>query len=353
MKLRLNPSHCVQYYSKNSECKLCEEICPTNTIKIENSKVSIFQDECISCGGCVGVCPNEAMSLTNFDVTEFFFDFLSSSENTISCKTNFVCLSGLNVEYLVSMAFIKSGITLDLGHCESCDIKKNCFPQIEKNIKEANLVLTSLQKENIKSENLCLIKEDTSNRRGFFNVFNLKSAIKAKKSFDEAVDDNPLKEISTKLTKAIRDKTIPDKRKVLFTVLKKIKKPSIYESLNAEDISFTSSKVIDDSCDNCSICYRVCPTSALSSNQKGSKIFFDDLLCIKCKLCHDVCEKSSIDLKEINTKEFFEPSQKIIKEFKVIKCHECGNPFTYLGGEKICMRCQIEEEEAKELWGIS
>ena len=353
MKIKLNPSHCVKYYSKNSECKLCEDICPTDAVEVKSGEVSLFQNKCISCGGCVGVCPNEALTLTNFDITEFFFDFLSSSENAISCKSNFVCLSGLNVEYLTSMGFIKDDIMLDFGHCDSCDIKESCLPQIEKNIKEANIVLNSVGKNPIKSENLCLVREETSNRREFLNIFTLKSVVKAKKDFDEKVNDDPLKKITSQMTKAIKEKTIPNKRKVFFTVVKKLKKPEQYVSFNSDDISFTSSKVIDDSCDNCSICYRVCPTSALSSNKNGSKIYFDDLLCIKCKLCHDVCEKDSISLKEISNKEFFEPSQKVLQSFSVIKCHECGNPFTYLGGEKICLSCKIEEEDAKSLWGIS
>jgi len=353
LKIKLNPSHCVRYYSKNSQCDLCESICPTEAVKIEEAGVALYQDECVSCGGCVGVCPNEALSLTNFDVTEFFFEFLGGSENIISCKSNFVCLSGLNIEYLVALGLLKSDVVLDLGHCESCDINKSCFPQIERNIKEANLILQALDKSEIQSKNLCISKEEEPNRREFFNIFNLKSVVKAKKNFDESVSEKPLKKITNQLIKAIKDKTIPNKRKVLFTVLKKIKKPQSYTYLDRDEVSFTSAKIIDDSCDNCSICYRVCPTSALSSNQRGSKIFFDDLLCIKCRLCHDVCEKESISLKDVSTKEFFEPSQKLLKEFKVIKCHECGNPFSYLGGERICKRCKEEEEGAMELWGMN
>ena len=38
--------------------------------------------------------------------------------------------------------------------------------------------------------------------------------------------------------------------------------------------------------------------------------------------------------------------------FDVKRCDECDCLFVSLKGEKICHRCKIEEEEARELWGI-
>jgi len=32
--------------------------------------------------------------------------------------------------------------------------------------------------------------------------------------------------------------------------------------------------------------------------------------------------------------------------FDIKRCHECGANFTYRGGEQICPRCALEEEEA-------
>jgi len=38
--------------------------------------------------------------------------------------------------------------------------------------------------------------------------------------------------------------------------------------------------------------------------------------------------------------------------FDVMRCDESDGLFVSLKGEKICHRCKIEEEEARELWGI-
>lgn len=349
-KVRLAEGSCTRYYSKFSSCTLCHDICPTEAVECKESEVKISQDDCISCGACVGVCPNEALELTNFNVTDFFFDFLKSDEDVISCKTNFVCLAGLNVEYLMTFGLVKS-VTLDTGYCSECDIKDSCFPQIEKNIEEANRLLKSFGFKEIKAEEIKAKKEEKTNRREFFNIFSMKNIAKTKRNFDESLEENS--GISSEIIRAIKEKTLPNKRKILFTILNKIGKVKEYELFSADEISFTSSKYIDESCDNCSICYRVCPTSALSTNTKMSKIYFDDLMCIKCRLCHDVCEKESISLTSFDTKEFFEATQKELISFDIVRCNECGAFFTYKGGEKMCQRCKQEEEGALELWGLN
>jgi len=116
---------------------------------------------------------------------------------------------------------------------------------------------------------------------------------------------------------------------------------------------FISQKVIDkDTCTNCQMCYRICPTGALSSNAHGAFIAFDALACIKCKSCHDVCEPDSITLKPVfNIEQLFKPKQELLVKFSIKRCDECGMPFAYRGGEIMCDRCRVEEEEAHELWG--
>ncbi|BCD68422.1 4Fe-4S dicluster domain-containing protein [Nitratiruptor sp. YY09-18] len=352
--IQLNPASCVRYYAKSSECNKCEVICPTEAIKVAESAVNIYQNECIECGACMGVCPTEALSLNNFDVTEFFFDFIKSDESVISCKSNFLCLAALSVDHLLSLALVKDFV-LDIGHCATCDIKERCFVQIESNIAEANYVLSTISDKEIQAQKIGVTKEDQPNRREFFNIFTLKGAATLHKQVKEEIEalENPEIGLSSSHIQAIRQKNIPNKRKLLFTILKRMEKPAEYKYLENEYLSFTSDKVVDESCDNCSICYRVCPTQALSSDKRFSTIYFDPLLCVKCHLCHDVCEKGSIQITEyFDTKEFFEPEQKVLKKFKVIRCIDCGNPFTYFSGEQVCPRCKIEEEEAKSLWGI-
>ncbi len=343
----------MRYYSKRSECDKCEKICPTDAIKTQEGALAIMQQACIGCGGCVGVCPTEALELPNLNIAQFFFEQIKKEE-PLSCKTNFVCLAALHVEYLVAFGLVRD-LVLDTGHCKECDIASRCYPQIEANIDEANYVLQTIGGHKVEAKELGCKREEQPDRREFFSLFTLKGAMKVKSDFEEELEslENPSIALDDAQARAIRDKVLPNRRKLLFTLLKKVPKPQSYKYLENEFLTFTSAKRIDESCDNCSICYRICPTEALSSDAKGSRIFFDPLLCVRCHLCHDVCEKESITLAPyFDTKEFFEPQAHVLAQFIIARCEDCGNFFTYFGGEKVCQRCKIEEEEAKSLWGI-
>jgi len=353
MGLYFDVASCVRATSKFSNCTKCMDICPDSVSLVEN-----LPSFCVSTGveaaACVGVCPTEAFSLSDFSTTEFFFSFLESKVRLISPKFNVPCISVLSVEHLISLALVsKETIAIDLS---SYDDTSLLFEHIETTVEEANFILSSFSEKRLETNYVAKqeitekesSKESTS-RRSFLGNASLKGVIKHKKEFDDAVDADDLQkfEIDASVIAKIKDKQLPNKRKILFTALKKAGVPDAYEVLPQEEVSFTSQKFIDESCTNCQICYRICPTGALSSNGKFSLIHFDAMLCVKCRLCHDVCEPDSIQLQSgFEIKEFFEPTRRTLATFDIKRCNECGNNFTYTGGEQTCPRCLVEEEEA-------
>ena len=354
MRLHLDVTRCVRATSKFSECTKCVEA-TGGLVQIEEQLPTFAKGTGVEAAACLGSCPTEAFSLSDFSVTEFFFTFLDSKVRLISRKLNVPCLSVLSVEHLVSLALgTDETITLDLNDYEK---GSHLFNLIASRIEEANFVLSSFSDKQL-AVNIeeSLIEEDeqeeeeVSDRRSFLrNTASIKGVVKHKQEFENAVEAEELHhfEIDASMTQKIKDKHLPDKRKILFTMLKHAGKPEAYEVLAEEDISFVSQKFVDESCTNCQICYRICPTGALSSNGKFSLIHFDAMLCVKCHLCHDVCEPDSIQLQPgFEIKEFFEPTQRTLATFNIKRCNECGNPFTYLGGEQTCPRCMVEEEEA-------
>jgi ferredoxin len=249
-------------------------------------------------------------------------------------------------------------VQLDLGHCHNCEIRDPLFSQIEQNIEEANFILSSFGDKRLiidetgyqpeeKQE-----EEEATSRRSFLSNISLKGAVRQKEVFDQAVDADEKKhfDMDNSVIAGIKDKKLPNKRKILFTVLKRVQKPEQYEILPEEEVSFVSQKFVNENCNNCQVCYRICPTGALSSDGKFSLINFDAMLCVKCHLCHDVCEPDAIQLQNgFEIKEFFEPTQRTLATFNIKRCYECGSYFTYMGGEQVCPRCQLEEEEAMML----
>jgi ferredoxin len=307
----------------------------------------------VEAAACVGVCPTEAFALSDFSTTEFFFTFLESKVRLISPKINIPCISVLSVEHLIALALASNEpVTLDLS---SYDPESQLFDLIETRIDEANFILSSISQKQLETN---LDKEVTdepkaeteeTSRRSFLGNASLKGVMKHKMTFDEAVEADELNvlELDSSVIAKIKEKNLPDKRKILYTTLKRIDAPEHFDVLVTEDVSFISQKYVDESCTNCQICYRICPTGALSSNAKFSQINFDAMACVKCHLCHDVCEPESIQLQEgFELKEFFEPKQRTLATFNIKRCNECGNYFTYTGGDQTCPRCMIEEEEA-------
>ncbi len=356
MHLEFAVSSCIRATSKFSECSKCVDICPVDTIKIINNIPAFTPSACINCGGCVGVCPTEAFSLSGFSSIEFFFKFLEEDNNELVCQKDlYSCLSVLSVEHLISLALANSApIVIDAYSCKCGGESNKLRVKLLDNIEEANFILDSISNRQIKIKSIDKKekKEEeikTPNRRSFLS---LKGAIKSKKEFDNAVMADEVKLFGIDITaiNGIKEKKIPDKRKLLFSILKRQERPKSYNILSGDDIGFTSQKFIDENCTNCQICYRICPTGALSSNNKFSVINFDAMMCLKCHLCHDVCEPNAIQLqKGFEIKEFFEPMQRTLASFNIKRCNECGNYFTYKGGLIECPRCQIEEDEAMEL----
>lgn len=360
--LKLNAGLCVRSLSVESECNKCEVVCPTSAIIVgDNTLPAINFATCVGCGGCVGVCPSEALSLDEFSPTNFFFDFIEDEDSLISCRKNVPCISALSVEHLISMAVLKKEVIFDMGYCNECDIAVTCKPQILKNAEEANYILeaidnaTTIKLEDVKFEN---DSQKPSDRRDFLHAMNLKTVAKVKKNFEDEVQKASDELVEHSLQKTdialLRKKTIPNKRKILFTAMKRAKKPSTFHIIDANEVSFTSQKIMnEETCTACQMCYRVCPTGALTSDMKNSKIDFDPFLCIKCHICHDVCEPDAITLStSYNLKEFFEPEVVNLVSFQVRRCDECGSVFSANSDDTLCYRCKIEEEEARTLWGI-
>lgn len=358
--LALNAGSCVRSLSVDSECNKCEVVCPTNAIVVGKPLPSINFSACVTCGACTAVCPSEALKLDEFSATNFFFDFVESEENLISCRKNVPCISALSVEHIISMAVLKKEIVFDMAYCDECEIASTCKKLIQENYEEATYLLEAMENEaQIKLENVSYVDEsEGSDRRDFLNAINLQTVGKVKHSFENEVQKASDELVEHTLQKEdialLKRKVIPERRKIFFTAIKRVQKPSQFHIVDATEVSFTSQKIMDEeACTVCQMCYRVCPTGALTSNIKNSKIDFDPFLCVKCHICHDVCAPNAITLSNsYNIKEFFEPEVQNLVSFKVKRCDECNVVFSTNSGDRLCYRCKIEEEEARELWGI-
>ncbi len=58
---RGNTIPCLECIHKGSSCTACKEVCPVNSIEIEDGAIDIL-DTCRKCGLCVAACPTEALN---------------------------------------------------------------------------------------------------------------------------------------------------------------------------------------------------------------------------------------------------------------------------------------------------
>lgn len=361
--LQLSPARCVRALSVNSLCSHCVDSCPTGAITLSGRLPSINQSLCVGCAGCVSVCPSEALSLDDFSPTEFFFSFASEEGNLVSCQKNLPCIAALSSEHLLSLCALKKGLVLDIGHCSGCDIGEKVLESIHVRVEDANYLLEAIEvSDTIRCQEVAYRSEESSepkDRRDFFKTFHLNSVAKVRANFEKEIQSTTDEFIDSIIdsshTQELRVKKITDRRKLFFTALKRLEQPSLYHVVDASKIGFTSQKIMDETkCTACEMCYRVCPTAALTSDVRGSKIDFDPFLCVKCHLCHDVCETDAITLStSYNLKEWFEPRVQNLITFSVRRCDECDALFRSVSGARVCRRCQLEEEEALELWGLN
>jgi ferredoxin len=362
--LNLDVAKCVHTSNKFAICNACAEHCPVETIKIAESRVSFTPSECVGCGGCLAVCPTDAYSLDDFKPINFVFSFLENDINIITCKDkNLPCIAGLSVEELLSIVLLsEEQVDLDIGPCSDCPIAQTNLAIIEERAQEVNFLLEAMGQDKVigvEELNFQFEQEtDTISRRKLLSKEGVKTALTIKQQFENRVNasDTVVKEhnVSVADIVKIKEKNIPDRRSLLMMAMKRAKVPDVFHTIDIADISFISQKDLDqESCTNCQMCYRICPTGALSSDAKSSVINFNPLACVQCHSCHDVCEPDSLTLrKSFNLSNFFEPKIETLIRFDMKRCDECGNVFASKHGEKMCHRCTIEEEEARELWGI-
>ncbi len=362
--LTLDVSKCVHTSNKFAICDKCVDVCPVETIKIDEGALSFTPSECVGCGGCGAVCPTAAYALDDFNPINYVFSFLESSRNVLTCNDEeFPCIASLSVEELLSVALLSSEtVTLDIGPCSECPIAQPNLQIIKDRAEEVNFLLEATgQNRALKLEalNFEVIKEtDAISRRKLLSKEGVKTALSMKQQFENSVEasdeERKTHAVTAQDITKIKEKNIPQRRSLLMMAMKRAEVPELFHTIAIEDISFISQKDLDETtCTNCQMCYRICPTGALSSDARNSVINFNPLACVQCHSCHDVCEPDSLTLRPtFALGSFFEPKIETLARFDIKRCDECGNFFAYHGGEKLCNRCKVEEEEARALWGI-
>lgn len=315
MSATVSLESCVRSLSIGSQCERCKDACGFEAIDISGYSVRIEALKCTECALCAAVCPTGAIALPQSSVLALSADELfcvaldSSDELCIDAQAEFesICQQRVNEANILLRFFgASSKITLNV-----VDTAKN-------------------------------MPEDGS-KRALFKMFT--------KSGIEAAHNSVKSEEEIVLTvdySLLKSKKVPAKRALFLNAVDSLE---LLDKEAACELSFASDKHIDDSCDNCSLCYNLCPSGALETTQMKNAIVFSPHLCLKCRLCEDICEPKAISsLPKFDIAAFKEKRKKVLIKFKVKLCKSCGAIFS--GDSEECPRCTLENEDAMELLGL-
>lgn len=299
--LHIDSTKCSKVRSHMSNCSKCLDICPSESIHIDEDSISI--DPCINCGLCTMKCPTGALSMKNPSIDSLLskikyyskqteYVYIHCAEHRPTCKNvtmiQVPCLGSIHKE--LWMLLLKSSTTFEVflpkDGCEACkvaggmDIFMHEFEDAKEIIQQEMNFIDS--EDQIKRNQIII---DTNKREWLNSMFSFakQAPVKAIDNWTSDVTD----EAETEQLK--RDALISPKRKLLGTFIKKY-------PTEAKKITIKY-PVINENCELCKACSLLCPNQALTQTD-NNRVVVDPLMCSECYLCQDICYFEAIDFIE-------------------------------------------------------
>lgn len=328
-------TRCLRNEYYHNDCRICIDLCPKGAFQIVRNKLTLFENECVGCAGCVGSCPTEALEVESFDPNGFSAGFANQNDKTLSCKVSTPCLGVFDVEHYSVMALRgESNVICDLSHCLECPLNENRFLEetIRSKIEETNQFLELINRVN-RIETI-EFKEEQADRRALFR--------KGFEKLKEGVLNESQAHISmTSAHHKQADMKIPLKQILLKNSLKEIVGDLENSSFSTNSPLFHNKEIDFAACTNCGDCTQFCPTDALFPTSDKQGIYFSQGKCIGCGICEAICKPHAIGPKEgfdlISVA--FDRAEELV-HYEMVMCHECRTPYPYKGGDPICDRCE-------------
>ncbi len=327
-------TRCLRNEYYHNDCRICIDLCPKGAFHIVRNKLTLFENECVGCAGCIGSCPTEALEIESFDPNGFAAGYLQRTDPLVSCKVSTPCLGVFDTEHFAVMAMRgERNVPCDLSHCAECPLSENgrLEGSIRTKIGEANAFLELIGSE-YRIETI-EEKEEQSDRRALFR--------KGFEKLKETVAEESGAQVAmTAAHHRLPDMKMPLKRVLLKNSLKEIV-GDLASTVFAETSPLFFNKQIDfAACTNCGDCIQFCPTDALFPTSDKQGIYFSQGKCIGCGICEEICKPNALTKKEgfDLVSVAFDRAEQLV-HYELVMCHECRTPYPYKGGEPICDRC--------------
>ena len=323
-RLKVQPQRCIRTRNRFSSCHNCANLCPVSAISLENG-LTIQEDVCTECMRCTVDCPTEAFYDEKY--IEFFKEMSNREVISFSCENDnreephikLGCLFQLDKALLLHASLNSNKVTIQysIDKCMKCN---KYDESLESTIRQTIAQLNSMLKKPIDiyyNEKASSKMERNYTRRELITFFSKKMTRNVVSPLISEEEERNLREFLK--SGAMRDayQYLLIKHQGLFIQRQQMK------NLN------TLQLVLDNKCDGCRVCERVCPTGALKFSEEDPNIIgmFSTQLCNGCKSCIDICRKNALEMDNtsyIDLHVFLNEKEKVVftKELK-----QLGEPY--------------------------
>ena len=299
-------------------CDSCVKKCPVSAITVINNKVSIDFDKCLDCGICIKECRTGVFSSKYFSDVKFYnkiFEYVRKFNFVVLNCRNVASASGISIPcigwldlaaFTFALANNTQKIFIRHSNCSSCkigcgmnslNVEIEKFNKLQERVsKKCDIILNAdcMEYSNVEKK---LKSDKMMSRRGLFSFFK-KQAVSSLRDVISYTDSYSASLINNK-NSSDEDKKIPLRRKVLIQSLDTLTGGN---ALTTFPEHFNSVFVDTEKCDLCGVCYRFCPTAALSelSEKNNDNVLIkvgvqtEIVKCVGCNVCFSLCDKHAL-----------------------------------------------------------
>lgn len=321
-RLNVDEHKCVSAKSNRTECQMCVTTCPVNAISVEQGKVSVNHQSCVECMYCTNTCPQgvfEDEKLTDPLGKIEMHDpvvFTCSKRNQIQGAIPFPCLAELDVSILLYASLSANQVIISFQK----SVCKNC-PSMSDELQGYLLAITEgtnrLQQKQViemrESLNIDITQKSITRRELFAKTY-------------EKITSSMILPLLPKENniKTVRDKiSLSQKKQLLFYGLQNKK---VGADKNVPLGTCTGKILVNDDCNGCQVCSRICPTGSITCNSDPAlqQVLLEQniSLCTGCKICEYACPQKAIivETENIRVEDFIQNQWIKVKQVTKEQC---------------------------------
>ncbi|HEY5601840.1 MAG TPA: 4Fe-4S binding protein [Gammaproteobacteria bacterium] len=347
---------CKRVRFRQSECRECVDICPTEAISLTYGPV--IGDNCINCGLCQIACPTETFE-GEFNTDVMLKEYLQSehaitdgnlyvhcSEAQPHTKTSFGIRCAGNITENGMLAATKYNVKqlrLSTGDCKQCRLYKgmqlfqqavNTYKHLARSVCNEILDIKTRAKPKPAQAETAAVS-----RRVFFKTISDSVVKHAAQGIVEK--ERAIHELLYGGQRQTDNKRVSPRRAALRQLVGEIKQRGDTGTASAP-LPWKAMRVDEPKCVGCGICVTVCPTGALEKQTDAVQLtrYINHGLCTNCGLCSEACPHGIIGFERAYTiDDIIDDGRTVVAKVPLNSCLFCGEIVPVSEGE-VCTTCQ-------------